>query len=819
MTPLQEATASHANSLGLSYDVLGDGSPSSQIAIIGEYPGDTEVQLKRPLMGASGRYLWQELLKIGVKREQCYITNVIKRSVITDHKEKLSVPAEERRKWGAVLAQELSQLSSVKYILLLGGTALEAVTGHTGIKKWRGSVLNFTKEMGFQRDGHVAISFNPAFVLRDPTVEVPFKMDMARFARVINGSYKPHVISALINPTKLEAISFIRGLRAARLPVSFDIETIANETACIGFANSSHEGMCINFRDHERVSRWDTTDEMAVRLEIAQLFADPTIEFIAQNGNFDAYWLRYKDRIVAPVHYDTLLAHHTLYPTLPHNLAFLTTSYTEHPYYKDEKDSWRDVGGINQYWEYNVKDCCITRAVYAGTKAELEKANLYQFFKSHVMKLQPHLVTMTTNGILIDASLRDSIATELTTQLNVLEADFIHKSRLATADPTLEINPRSATQLRDLFFNRLHLVGRGTSTDEENRKRFRVHPNTSPISKEMLDALDKYKEEHKFFSTYVDTQVDADGKMRCEYRQWGTQSAPGRLSSSSVMWGSGTNLQNQPERARPMFIAPPGYGFVYFDLSQAEARYVAEAWQVKALLENFQLALSDPDKYDVHRLNASRIFSKPYDEIPKEDFLEGKHTLRYVGKRCVHGLNYRMAPDRLATVTGLTISEATHAHRLYHSAFPEIARAWHDLVARVKRDKILYNAYGRRWILLSRLDSDEALDSIVAFEPQSSIGDKVCQVIYQAHEDRDWPRSSRGLEAAITLNIHDALIALARLEDMPRVARILHRYATAPIIVRNKELSIPADIALSQPDEKGIHRWSTLKKVKLKELS
>ena len=815
MTPLQAAVSAHANGLGLEHDVLGDGSPSSQIVIIAEYPGDTEVALKRPLVGASGRYLWQELAKIGVKREQCYITNVIKRKVTTDRNEKLSVPAEERRKWGAVLAQELSQLSNAKYVLLLGGTALEAVTGHTGIKKWRGSALNFVKEMGFCQNGMMVITYNPAFILRDPMAEVPFKMDLARFKRVINGTYKPHQITAHINPSKLDAVSFIRKLRADKLPVSFDIETIANETACIGFANSAHEGMCINFRSHDSPSRFDITDEMSIRLAIAELFADPSIEFVAQNGNFDAYWLRYKDRIRVRIGYDTLLAHHTLYPALPHNLGFLTTSYTEHPYYKDEKDSWRDLGSIDQYWEYNVKDCCITRAVYQGTKIELERENLFPFFKNHVMQLQPHLVEMTTNGILIDSSLRGQIATDLTQQLESLETAFLHKARLATSDPTLEVNPRSAPQLRDLFFDKLKLVGRGTKTDEENRKRFRVHPNTSPASKEMLDALDKYKEEHKFFSTYVDTKVDEDDRMRSEWRQWGTQSAPGRLSSSAVMWGSGGNLQNQPGRAKEMFVAPPGYGFAYFDLSQAEAQYVAVAWNIKGFLTNFEKARAEPDKYDFHRLNAADIYKVPYEQVPKEDFIDGKPTIRYKAKRSVHGLNYRMAPDRFATVNGLSISEATLTHRLYHSNYPEIGVAHRELVARVKRDKVLYNAYGRRWILLTRIDSDEALDAIVAFEPQSSIGDKVCQVIYQAHSDPEWPRSSRGLEAAVTLNIHDALVAVCRLEDQQVVGHILHKYATQPIIVRNTELSIPAEIAFSVPDDKGIHRWSNLKKIKL----
>ncbi len=817
MTPLQEQTSAHAQALGLQVNVLGSGSPSSQICIIAEFPGETECQLKQPLVGSSGRYLWTELAKIGVKREQCYVTNVVKRrTTAEDNKnDKSPVPAEELRKWNAVLMQELSELSSVKYIVLLGNVALKSVTGHSGIKKWRGSVLNFTHEMGFKRDGQILISYNPAYILRDPSVEIHFKIDVRRFSRVLGGTYKPYEIRTHINPTKRMAIDYLRGLRSDRIPVSTDIETIGNETACIGFANNNHEGMCINFRDEKNTSRFDAHDEMTIRLAIQELFDDKSVQIIGQNLNFDAYWLWYKDRIRLTPWYDTLLAHHTLYPSLPHSLAFLTTAYTEHPYYKDEKDDWRSVGSMNGFWEYNVKDCCITRKVCEETHKELRSQKLESFFFSHVMRLQPHLVTMTVNGILIDQSLRASIAKDLTVQLDALERDFLRKAQIATSDPNLEVNPRSPTQLRDLFFNKLKFVGRGYSTDEDNRNRIKMHPNTSQVSKEMLNALDKYKEEHKFYSTYVDTQVDSDGRMRCEYRQWGTQSAPGRLSSSAVMWGSGTNLQNQPVRARPMFIAPPGYGFVYFDLSQAEARYVAVAWNIKGLLENFQKALADPEAYDVHRLNAVRIFQKPYDEIPKEDFIDDQPTLRYQAKRGVHGFNYTLMPDAAAIKFGITLAQATNAHRLYHTAFPEISLAWQDIRKRVERDKVLYNAYGRRWILLSRIDNDEALSSIIAFEPQSSIGDKVCEVIYQAHEDAEWPRSKHGLEAAITLNIHDALIALVRLEDMERVAHILKRHASKPLIVRNQELTIPSEFAFSEADETGTHRWSTLKKVKV----
>lgn len=815
-----QAVVSCINRLGLEYQVLGSGSPSSKIVVIAEFPGETEVQLKMPLVGGSGRYLWEQLGKVGIKREMCYVTNVVKKKLTEGmNASKKILPKEEMQKWHTVLRTELSLLPNAQYVLVLGNVALEALTGHTGITKWRGSALEYTREMGFCQNGMMVITYNPAFVFRDPKVGFHFFIDIQRFKRVYDGTWKPYEIVAHYNQTKRQVLDYIRKIRNDKLAVSIDIETIGNETACIGLSNDNHEGLCINFRDHERTSFYDIQDEASIRIALAELFADRGIEFVTQNGNFDSYWLYYKDRILLRSTYDTLLAHHTLYPALPHNLGFLTTQYTEHPYYKEEKDTWRSLGDIGRFWEYNVKDVCITRAVHFATMGELQREKLMDFFRNHVMRLQPHLVTMTVNGILQDTTLKADIAADLTTQLDRLEREVVERARIAARDPNLEINPRSAPQLRNLFFNILKLSGKGTTTNEENRQRMKMHPNTSAASKELLDAIDTYKEEHKFFSTYVDTNPDPDGRMRSEYRQWGTQSAPGRLSSSSVMWGSGTNLQNQPDRARAMFIAPTGYRFGYFDLSQAEARYVARAWGVRKLEENFKLANTDPDKYDVHRLNAATLFKVPYDDVPKKDFDDDhKPTLRYKGKRSVHGFNYRLGPDEAANKFGISIVDATHAYRSYHATFPEISAAWGDIFARVKKDRVLYNCFGRRWILLSRMDDEEALRSIVAFEPQSSIGDKVCQVIYQCHEDAEWPRSSRGIEAAISLNIHDALVCLARSSDIECCLRIMHRHATEPLIVRGTELRIPAEIMVSEPDEVGIHRWSTLKKIKLEDL-
>ncbi len=58
--------------------VLGEGNPHATVMFIGEAPGQKEDELKRPFVGASGKFLDQLLAGIGLKREDVYISNVVK---------------------------------------------------------------------------------------------------------------------------------------------------------------------------------------------------------------------------------------------------------------------------------------------------------------------------------------------------------------------------------------------------------------------------------------------------------------------------------------------------------------------------------------------------------------------------------------------------------------------------------------------------------------------------------------------------------------------------------------------------------------------
>jgi len=345
-----------------------------------------------------------------------------------------------------------------------------------------------------------------------------------------------------------------------------------------------------------------------------------------------------------------------------------------------------------------------------------------------------------------------------------------------------------------------------------------------------LDKLDIYKEEHKFLSTYATSRLDEDERFRCEYKQFGTQAAPGRLSSAQTSWNTGMNLQNQPERSKGMFVADEGYVLLYFDLEQAEARYVAWDADIKGWKEDFERARRNPGTFDCHRALASAMWDIPYDEVPLKDFDDqGRKTKRYIAKRCRHGLNYRMQVQRLATTAGLTFREAKSAYDIYHHITPELRVWWEALTSEVRANHALLSSYGRRLIILERL-TDQALESIVAFRPQSTIGDKVNEVIYLSHDDKHWPSSAR-----IALNVHDALVALSKPDDAMRCLSIMKKYAEVPIMVKStmtkkiEPMIVPAECKMTTTptkwqldengklvyydDEGGQLRWSHLDKV------
>lgn len=60
------------------FPVIGEGNHSAKIMFIGEAPGQKEAETGRPFCGAAGKILDELIGSIGLKRQDVYITNVVK---------------------------------------------------------------------------------------------------------------------------------------------------------------------------------------------------------------------------------------------------------------------------------------------------------------------------------------------------------------------------------------------------------------------------------------------------------------------------------------------------------------------------------------------------------------------------------------------------------------------------------------------------------------------------------------------------------------------------------------------------------------------
>lgn len=66
-----------------THSVPGEGTPDAGIVLVGEGPGRQEDLSGRPFVGRAGRLLEELLAHAGLRRDQVYITNVVKHRAVT----------------------------------------------------------------------------------------------------------------------------------------------------------------------------------------------------------------------------------------------------------------------------------------------------------------------------------------------------------------------------------------------------------------------------------------------------------------------------------------------------------------------------------------------------------------------------------------------------------------------------------------------------------------------------------------------------------------------------------------------------------------
>ena len=141
--------------------VLGEGNIDSPIMLIGEAPGEIEDKVGKPFKGESGELLDKMLIAINIKRQNIYTSYAINFRPPEDRKP----TSQEIKRYSNFLKEHISIIDP-KIIILMGSTAMEAVTGinekiSSERGKWKEIILN-------NNTYPLMITFNPSYLIRYP---------------------------------------------------------------------------------------------------------------------------------------------------------------------------------------------------------------------------------------------------------------------------------------------------------------------------------------------------------------------------------------------------------------------------------------------------------------------------------------------------------------------------------------------------------------------------------------------------------------------------------------------------------------------------
>ncbi len=164
---------------GTANAVPGHGNPDAKILFIGEAPGAREDAEGKPFVGTSGKVLTGMLASINIRREDVFITNVVKHRPPGN---RAPLP-EEVAACRSYLERQIAVIDP-ELIVTLGNHALEWVSGRQGISSMRGKV--FTKEIA-GRTRKIFPTFHPAALIYNrelrPLAEQDFKMIKEEFGQ------------------------------------------------------------------------------------------------------------------------------------------------------------------------------------------------------------------------------------------------------------------------------------------------------------------------------------------------------------------------------------------------------------------------------------------------------------------------------------------------------------------------------------------------------------------------------------------------------------------------------------------------------------
>lgn len=727
---------------------------------VAEAPGREEDELGSTLVGAAGQEFDRMLADAGLDRADVFCTNICKYRPPANNlaeyfldRDKKGRPVKKPKMPGPLiveglkeLAQEIEQVNP-EVIVPMGNFALRTFTSQWGITTWRGSQMPPSPWAPFgltKLDFAVVPTIHPASILRQWNQRWYCVQDLRRAAkqgrRVVPPLWRFRV-APTFNEAK-ESLQLLIQLAKLGKPIVADIETRAGHVACIGFAWSKLDAVCIPFLDvtKNQFAYWTKEQEAEILVLLRTLFLCPALKLVGQNFLYDLQYLSKFWGVAPKVWHDTLLAQHVCFPGTKKGLDFLSSVLCEfHQYWKDDGKNFDPFKDDQvQLWVYCCRDCVATFEVMEEQTSMLDQLNRRPQFEWQQNKLYPVVLGMMLRGVDVNTKLRGELAMEI--QSHVAE-----RQKLINYYAKRELNPRSPQQLQELFYHEFKqkpILDLKTKRPTTNDDAMEEIAKREPLLRQLCYAINETRSLGSAMNVVM-SGLDTDGKMRTSYNIGGTKTF--RFSSSENAFGGGGNLQNITEgktseftglklpNLRRLIVPPPDHYFAEPDLDKADLYVVV--WEAED--EGLKIALRSG--LDMHLYNARDVFNL---DIPDNEIIDGtevceEHKRRYKPQRqlckiAVHATDYGAREWKLARVLGKSVHEASQFQQRWFSVHPGIKKWQTRVENQLNETRSVSNRFGYVCHFFDRME--DCFTDALAWTPQSTVGIVINHIMVRIDE-------------------------------------------------------------------------------------
>lgn len=347
--------------------------------------------------------------------------------------------------------------------------------------------------------------------------------------------------------------------------------------------------------------------------ELAPILRRDDIGKVLHNAIFDIAMIRRHGYELRGVAWDTMTAMHILNENEPSfRLKDLAPKYLNVP-----SDTFEALFGKNaQFREvpidlalvYAAKDTELTWKLYEFQRFHFGKLpSLLEYYQTVEVPLLYVIVDLEANGYLLDLDFAKQYGETLSTRAKELN-EYLLETLTKYHDGTDELNLNSTPQMKLVLSKAI-----GKELPNMDAKKT-LKPLAGQF--EVIRNLLEYRKITKLSGTYIDAlplkQNPTTKRWHSRFNPMGT--VTGRFSSGKdedSVNSNQFNVQNQPEEARRMFVAPPGKVLISADFKAQEIRCVAYMSGEPALLEAFEKGL------DPYATLAVKFTGKPYEQVNK----------------------------------------------------------------------------------------------------------------------------------------------------------------------------------------------------------